>query len=121
MSGMEFGQGWQGAPPPEQPPWHAPQRLVPPLQPRPTVREYGFGPPPGYPTSAGQTLGLLSLALFFTGPLAIALGFVSVSQARRGGGATRLGIAGMIAGAFVSLGVVMWILTEVWSLWDLLG
>lgn len=94
---------------------------MPPLEYRPTFREYGLGPPPGVRTDAGHRVGIAAVILCWTGPLAMALGFVSISQARRGGGSTVLGLAGMVIGSMTSLVIIVWVLWEVWATWSSLG
>lgn len=68
--------------------------------------------------AAGLALGILSLVLFFTGPLATSLGFVSNQQSRRAGGTGLLGAIGFIIGIAVSLIMAAYIFSEVKDIWD---
>lgn len=71
--------------------------------------------------SRGVALGILSLVLFLTGPLATSLGFVSYQQARRSGGSGTLGVIGFCLGTLVSIAMAIYIFIEVANIWDYLA
>ncbi|WP_127126045.1 septum formation family protein [Georgenia sp. SYP-B2076] len=71
-------------------------------------------PPPSRPTTgAGRPLGLLAILVALPlGPLGVVLGGISYTQARRGNGPRAPGVAAMILGALMTLGVALWVLTS---------
>lgn len=75
---------------------------------------------PVRPRGRGLVLGILSILLFLTGPLACALGYVSVAQARRSHGQTILGTIGFILGIATSIGMATYIGFRVHDIWQLL-
>lgn len=89
----------------------------------PGYQSYAAMPPYGYqpsppPSTAGRMTGILAILFFWTGSIGCALGFVSISQARRAGASTTLGILGFSLGLAVFIGIFAYVLFGVLDVWD---
>lgn len=81
-----------------------------------------FQPHPAYqpPHTAGRLAGILSIVFFWTGSIGCALGFVSISQARRSNASATLGIIGFVLGLAVFIGLIAYVFFGVLDVWDML-
>ncbi|WP_054952714.1 hypothetical protein [Flaviflexus massiliensis] len=81
-----------------------------------------FQPYPVYqqPNTAGRLMGILSIVFFWTGSIGCALGFVSISQARRSGASATLGIIGFVLGLAVFIGILAYVFFGVLDVWEIL-
>lgn len=79
---------------------------------------YGYQPPPPPRSTAGRMTGIFAILFFWTGSIGCALGFVSISQARRAGASATLGITGFVLGLAVFIGIFAYVLFGVLDAWD---
>lgn len=89
----------------------------------PAYPAYGQPPPYNYQpqqprNTAGQLTGVLAILFCWTGSIGSALGFVSISQARRAGAPATVGIIGFVLGLVVFIGIFAYVLFGVLDVWD---